>query len=220
LKYVIGFFLIFYISLAYAASFDCNKAKTAVEKLICGDNELSKLDDELNNVYKSTRVKLKSDKYSMKCLSEEQTSWLKYTRALCDNTVCLKKTYAQRIKDLSQSVRNYNDTLEGFELGRGHYNLVTLRNPNYRIPSFNEYLSRKGLGKIGGCDMLIDVPVGTAHGNHSYGGFCTLINDSEKSDVQICDDDMVGHFKMVKINRSTSSKQDLIKFTIANCFGG
>lgn len=32
---------------AQAASFDCAKAGTKVEKLICGDVELSKLDEEL-----------------------------------------------------------------------------------------------------------------------------------------------------------------------------
>ena len=31
----------------YAASFDCNKASTKIEKIICADSELSKLDGEL-----------------------------------------------------------------------------------------------------------------------------------------------------------------------------
>ena len=36
-----------------AASFDCAKAGTKVEKLICGDAGLSKLDDELAAAYKT-----------------------------------------------------------------------------------------------------------------------------------------------------------------------
>ncbi len=34
-------------SITYAASFDCNKAHSDVEKLICNTPELSKADDEL-----------------------------------------------------------------------------------------------------------------------------------------------------------------------------
>lgn len=38
---------------AHAASFDCAKAATKVENLICGDTALSKLDEELNAAYKA-----------------------------------------------------------------------------------------------------------------------------------------------------------------------
>jgi uncharacterized protein YecT (DUF1311 family) len=38
-------------SLLLAASFDCDKARTQVEKLICGSAELGKLDSELNAAY-------------------------------------------------------------------------------------------------------------------------------------------------------------------------
>jgi len=220
MKYLIILFMILCVSIAYAASFDCIKAKTAVEKLICGDKELSKLDDELNNAYKSARMKLKSDDYYRKRLSEEQTSWLKYTRALCDNPACLKKTYEQRIKELSKSNLDLSDTLEDVEVDGAHYNLVTLHDTNYRNQSFNEDLKRNGRGEIVACYMLIDVPVGTAHGNHSYGGICTLVNGSEKTDVLICNDEMVGHFKMIKIDRAATTKNDLIKFTACNCYGG
>src|ERR1035441_10939093 len=37
----------------WAASFDCTKARSKVEKAICADPELSKLDDQLAVVYKS-----------------------------------------------------------------------------------------------------------------------------------------------------------------------
>jgi uncharacterized protein len=219
-------------SACYAASFDCNKAQTAIEKLICGDNELSKLDDKLDNVYKSALKELKADKYSKRHLPEEQKSWLKYTRTLCDNSICLKKIYEQRIKELLKP--NHYDYLEEEIKIDGEDNYVhTLLNPNYRIHSFNEDLAKRtnGVpfyedkgppkqkqGKIVGCDLLIEIPRGTM--NHLYGGFCTLINGSEKTDVQICNDEMIGGFTMEKIKKSTSSKQDLIKFTLSNCHGG
>jgi uncharacterized protein len=36
-------------TIAYAVSFDCNKAKTLVEYTICSNAELSSLDDQLSN---------------------------------------------------------------------------------------------------------------------------------------------------------------------------
>lgn len=38
-------------SVVFATSFDCEKARSEVEKLICGDEELSRLDDSLNKAY-------------------------------------------------------------------------------------------------------------------------------------------------------------------------
>ncbi|MDR2081796.1 MAG: hypothetical protein LBP54_07940 [Campylobacteraceae bacterium] len=43
-------------TLLLSASFDCNKAKTDIEKLICSDEELSKLDDELGKAYNILRT--------------------------------------------------------------------------------------------------------------------------------------------------------------------
>ena len=44
--------LLFSATNAEAASFDCAKARTAVEKMICADAELSKLDDEMAAVHR------------------------------------------------------------------------------------------------------------------------------------------------------------------------
>lgn len=41
------------VALAHAASFDCGKASTTVEKLICSNDQLSKLDEELAEIYGS-----------------------------------------------------------------------------------------------------------------------------------------------------------------------
>jgi uncharacterized protein len=46
-----GYILLF-ASWAHAAGFDCTKASTLVEKAICSDSELSKLDDLLMISYK------------------------------------------------------------------------------------------------------------------------------------------------------------------------
>lgn len=45
---------LFLLGTAQAASFDCAKAKSEVEKLICSNDELSKLDESLNEAYLQT----------------------------------------------------------------------------------------------------------------------------------------------------------------------
>ncbi len=80
-----------------AASFDCAKAGTTVEKLICGNSELSKLDDQLAAAYADT---LKSpDPASLKA---EQKVWLK-VRNRCSDVACIQAAYRQRTGALSQA---------------------------------------------------------------------------------------------------------------------
>jgi uncharacterized protein len=45
------------VETAQAASFDCSKAQSKIENLICDNPEISKLDNELNTLYKATRVR-------------------------------------------------------------------------------------------------------------------------------------------------------------------
>lgn len=54
-----------------AASFDCKKAKTEVEKIICAGAGLSKLDDEMANAYAEAKTK------AGKLVRSEQKQWLK-----------------------------------------------------------------------------------------------------------------------------------------------
>jgi uncharacterized protein len=79
-----------------AASFDCGKAKTEVEKLICGDDELSKLDESLNEAYLRALNRADIKKQAI----ESQRQWLKYERDVCQNAECIKKAYETRIKEL------------------------------------------------------------------------------------------------------------------------
>lgn len=97
---------------------------------------------------------------------------------------------------------------------------LQIANPNERNASFDANIQRRKLhGRIAACSSLVDVPVGTAHGNHSFGGLCTLVDGGNKASVMICDDEMVGHFRMEKIDHKVAT-QELINFIISNCFGG
>ncbi len=75
-----------------AASFDCAKASSKIEKMICTDESLSVLDEQLSSAYK-TALEAESDKASFK---QEQLSWLK-TRNACTDTACLIQSYQSRI---------------------------------------------------------------------------------------------------------------------------
>lgn len=77
---------------AQAASFDCAKAQTKVEKMICSDAEVSKLDEDLAATYSSI---LKKDS-SATSIRVEQEQWLKERNA-CLDAACLTSSYAQRI---------------------------------------------------------------------------------------------------------------------------
>lgn len=94
--------LIFVVSLlsialsSQAASFDCAKAKTKVEKLICGHKELSILDEQLHDVYHRLLTKA-SDKAQIR---SSQRHWLKAVRNPCTNVKCLASVYIVRISAL------------------------------------------------------------------------------------------------------------------------
>jgi hypothetical protein len=100
-------------------------------------------------------------------------------------------------------------------------NVVTYRDPSIRITSFNKSLvEQKQRGRIISCSRLINLPVGTANSNNSYGGMCTLQDGAQRKAVEICNDDMFGHFQMQPTTPQGVSGKGLIDLTHNNCFGG
>ncbi len=83
---------------AQAASFDCMKAVTNNEKLICSDSSLSKLDEDLNSAYKAT---LQNHPRS-ESIKQNQKQWIKERNA-CLDISCLQTQYKARIAQLSSS---------------------------------------------------------------------------------------------------------------------
>lgn len=79
-----------------AASFDCKKASTFVEKTICSEPLLSKLDDALAENYKS--MYYSNFGGSQKSLKAEQLRWLA-SRNKCTNSACLIKSYQKRVDE-------------------------------------------------------------------------------------------------------------------------
>lgn len=83
---------------AEAASFDCLKAATKVEQLICADAELSKLDEELDSEYDK---RLQDEKLAG-VTRHEQKLWMRQRNG-CLNVACVKLAYETRLSSLRQS---------------------------------------------------------------------------------------------------------------------
>lgn len=84
---------------AQAASFDCAKADTNTEKLICENPVISKLDDELGKAYQEALSKANEEQKQR--LVAEQKHWLKQTRNICTDESCFKQAYSSRLTVLT-----------------------------------------------------------------------------------------------------------------------
>lgn len=80
----------------HAASFDCARASTHVEKLVCSTPGLSVLDERLARSYAIAR---KSAENSTAVVHAQRT-WLSDVRNKCGDTTCLLNAYDQRITEL------------------------------------------------------------------------------------------------------------------------
>ena len=80
------------VSPAIAPSFDCSKANSPAEKLICSDSELATQDNELFELYK--RAKVKSDNPAA-FKAEAAEAW-KVRETNCRDKACLLEWYSNR----------------------------------------------------------------------------------------------------------------------------
>ena len=87
---------------AQGASFDCAKAGTKVEKMICANAEVSQLDGEMAMTYRYT-LQTVADPASVK---KEQRQWLK-ERNKCQDESCLIEKYRQRIGVMDMATSGY-----------------------------------------------------------------------------------------------------------------
>jgi len=80
-------------------SFDCAKASSQAEMMICSDPDLANLDAQLSTAYKAALSKA-NDQAALK---HEEIEWMKKTRNACADVACLKSAYQQRLQDLQGS---------------------------------------------------------------------------------------------------------------------
>ena len=82
---------------ALAASFDCGKAATPVERAICANGRLSQLDERLAEAYRKSLAESPGDS-----LRKVQRDWMRM-RDACASDACLEQAYAQRLAALQVS---------------------------------------------------------------------------------------------------------------------
>ncbi len=81
---------------AFAASFDCTLAKAPIEKMICADGDLSRLDEMLASDYSELLLARPWDEDEVKL---GQRAWLARRNA-CRDRACVLKAYMTRIGEL------------------------------------------------------------------------------------------------------------------------
>lgn len=91
-------FLLMTVSLL-GASFDCSKAKSDVEKMICVDVALIKADDTLNHLFKMLKT---SDRLSADVIQRHK-EWLN-NRNLCKDLNCLYGSYNRQLEYLESKI--------------------------------------------------------------------------------------------------------------------
>ena len=83
---------------ALAASFNCAAARSAMEKLICGDQKLSTLDEELGAAFKQAQERCGAKM----TLTRWQREWLSSPDVTdCKTAACLLPLFAERVKLLN-----------------------------------------------------------------------------------------------------------------------
>lgn len=79
-----------------AASFDCAKAATSMEKAICADPEISELDSQLMTAYKDALLRT----WDERALKAEQREWITKVRNQSADSESIKAAYKTRIAAL------------------------------------------------------------------------------------------------------------------------
>ncbi|MFJ4193579.1 lysozyme inhibitor LprI family protein [Pseudomonas sp. NPDC089534] len=85
--------LVAFSSLVHSASFDCSKASSDVEIKICSTPSLSKLDEQLSEVFKPLK--------KQRTFQVLESEWLENVRNTCESVECLEDAYNEQIGFLS-----------------------------------------------------------------------------------------------------------------------
>jgi uncharacterized protein YecT (DUF1311 family) len=97
----------------YKTSFDCDKAKTAVDNAICYSPTTASLDLTLEQTYKAWLDNL--DDKDSDILMKEQKEWLRKRNLICDDRFifqCLETLYQARLLEL-QAFKNLHPHISG-----------------------------------------------------------------------------------------------------------
>ena len=89
-------------SVGHAASFNCKAAATPTEKAICGNNQLSSLDDQTSGMY-YTILGASPPAATLSAVKNAQASFLKQRDSCGADFNCLVDAYTSQIMYLKQT---------------------------------------------------------------------------------------------------------------------
>ena len=97
IRFAVAVFCCAAANAAAAQSFDCARAQTRMEKMVCADRSIADLDEYLGRYYAASRAEIPA---AASCLQSDQMQWLKTTRDVCADGACLKTAYLNRLAEL------------------------------------------------------------------------------------------------------------------------
>lgn len=196
---------------AQAASFDCNKAFSRVEKMICSSKELSKRDDDLDIAY-TKLFNNTTDEFQRKFLVSEQRNWIANIRNACRNEDCLSEAYNLRtlyFRGVNGGLENANSS-DTFELVTAPDKVESI------VKNFQNDLTRFGINiHLGHCPIVLSAPFYRAQVN----GVVCKYGDNDQHALMMCNESMVGHF-VIQVYGYGISPEQVKEFAKSNCFKG
>jgi uncharacterized protein len=93
----------------HANSFDCAKASSDVERMICADARLSDLDEAVAEAYREARFE--SNDSGAQVLRDQQSRWLR-ERNTCREISCIAASYEARLRELPTGRSDAGEELE------------------------------------------------------------------------------------------------------------
>ncbi len=94
------------------ASFDCSKAKSTLEVLICSDNRLSNLDGQVGNLYSRARESAYDNQPLKDDLLNQQREFLKSRLEFCEIPTSITMDEYQTLKVINCLIEQYNQRVK------------------------------------------------------------------------------------------------------------
>lgn len=104
LRYALLLTSLAFAAVTQASSFDCSTANNKTEKAVCGDPQISLLDEKLGKLWHSTLASVPD----AKALKADQRQWLKSRNACGDQTACLRREYLMRLSELEHATQPFS----------------------------------------------------------------------------------------------------------------
>ena len=104
LRHALVLMSVAFASVTQASSFDCATANSKTEKAICGDPQISLLDEKLGKLWHSTLANVPD----AQALKTDQRQWLKNRNACGEQTACLRRQYLMRLTELEHATQPFN----------------------------------------------------------------------------------------------------------------